>query len=66
MKETAYLTKNKAGNMELWKQKPYYDESCGEWMGGTSQLGSDIFDGLCDSFLKKGECIKVEITKVEE
>lgn len=24
---TAYLTKNEAGNVELWKTKPYYDET---------------------------------------
>ena len=66
MKTIAYLTKNKNGHVELWKKKPYYDDSCDEWMGGKNQIGSDIFDGLCKDFLEKGECIKVEITKVEE
>ena len=66
MKTIAYLTKNKEDQVELWKEKPYYDYICDEWMGGTNQIGSDIFDGIFKDFLEKGECIKVEITKVEE
>ncbi len=64
MTVTAYLTKNKAGNVELWTTKPYYDTTLDEWLSNVpTEVGSEIFDGLLSNFVGEKECVKITITK---
>lgn len=58
----AYLTKSAAGEVELWKSKPVFDDGC--WReGNKTEVGSEILDGLLDDFVKRNECVKIQITK---
>ena len=67
MTTTAYLTKNVAGNVELWKTKPYYDKDVDEWFSRIpGEVGSEIFDDLLTKFVGEKECIKIIITKKKE
>lgn len=64
-KVKAWLTKNQNNEVELWKSKPTYIEEYDEWdEGAVGEIGSDIFDDICDGLLEKGECIQIEITKI--
>lgn len=63
-KINVWLTKNKAGNVEIWKSHPEYDAEMDEWMGSGSEVGSEIYDKLLDNFVNKLECVKIEITKI--
>lgn len=64
-KVQAWLTKNQDNEVELWKNKPTYNETFDEWTEAIpEEVGSDIFDNLCDGLLDKGECIQIEITRI--
>ena len=64
-KVTAWLTKNQDDEVELWKSKPTYNETYDEWTEAIpEEIGSDIFDNLCDGLLDKGECIQIEIKRI--
>ena len=61
---TAYLTRNKEDNVELWKTKPYYDRTLDEWFSRIpGEVGSEIFDDLLTNFVSKKECIEITITR---
>lgn len=66
-KVTAWISKTKSGDvLEIWKSKPNYNEEYDEWMESEkSEVGSEIFDGLCENLVGNGECIKVEISVAE-
>ena len=57
----AYLTKNKAGNVELWATKPYYNTTLDEWL--STEVGSEIYDGLLSNFVGEKECVRITITR---
>lgn len=63
---TAYLTKNEAGNVELWKTKPYYEENIDEWLPKIPAEGSEIFDELLTKFVNAKECVEVTITRKDK
>ena len=60
---TAYLTKNRKGNVELWRTKPYYDKNIDEWLSRFGEVGSEIFDNLLTDFVNEKECVKITITR---
>lgn len=58
----AFLTKSEVGEVELWKSRPVKDGN--SWKEGNSmECGSEILDNLLDDFVKKGECVEIQITK---
>jgi hypothetical protein len=58
----AYLTKSAFGEVELWKNEPVFDD--GSWReGDKTEVGSEILDSFLDDFVKRNECVKIQITK---
>ena len=62
MKKVAYLTKDQDGAVELWERKPY--KKNGMWFCPGTTVGTELTDKFLDSWVEKGECIKIEISKV--
>ena len=62
--KVAFLTKDKYGSVELWPSQPVKEDGAWYEKKGSTEVGSEILDGLLDDYVEPGECVKIQITKI--